>query len=111
MSNYKIDCRQHHFRPFGRTHMGFLNPIYHLMNFLAPALAVGGLLTLAGSFIVGKRAGAPVWIVQAAINFVAGSLALGVGLWFFGRDGKMASYAALLVVATTSQWVCGRGWR
>lgn len=91
--------------------MGALDPIYHLMNFLAPALAVGGLLTLVGSFILGKRAGAPVWIAQAAINFVAGSLAMGVGLWFFGRDGKMASYAALLVVATTSQWVCGRGWR
>jgi hypothetical protein len=36
---------------------------------------------------------------------------LGVGLWFFGRDGKMASYAALLVVAATSQWIGGRGWR
>ncbi len=91
--------------------MGFLNQIDHLMNFLAPAFAVGGLLALVGPFIVGKRAQARVWIAQAAINFVAGSLALGVGLWFFGRDGKMASYAAMLVVAATSQWMGGRGWR
>ncbi len=111
MSNYKIDCRQHHFRPFGRTHMGFLNPIYHLMNFLAPALAVGVLLAMVGPFIAGKTALARPRIAQAAINVVAGSLALGVGLWFFGRDGKMASYAALLVVSATSQWVGGRGWR
>jgi hypothetical protein len=46
-----------------------------------------------------------------AINFVAGGVALGFGLWFFGRDGKMASYAALLVVAAISQWVGARGWR
>ena len=91
--------------------MGLLDQIYHLMNFLAPALAVGILLALVGPFILGKSAKAPAGIAQAAINCVAGSVALGVGLWFFGRDGKMASYAALLVVAVTSQWVGGRGWR
>jgi hypothetical protein len=91
--------------------MGSLDQIDHLMNFLAPALAVGGLLALMGPFIVGKKSGAPVWIAQAAINIVACSLALAAGLWFFGRDGKMASYAAMLVVAATSQWVGGRGWR
>jgi hypothetical protein len=66
---------------------------------------------LAGPLLVGKSAIARPRIAQAAINVVAGSLALGLGLWFFGRDGKMASYAALLVVAATSQWIGGRGWR
>jgi hypothetical protein len=111
MSNYKIDCTYHHYRTFDSKPMGFLNPIFHLMNFLAPAMAVGVLLALAGPLLVGKSAIASPRIAQAAINVVAGSLALGLGLWFFGRDGKMASYAALLVVAATSQWIGGRGWR
>nr|WP_295787261.1 hypothetical protein [Rhodoferax sp.] len=51
------------------------------------------------------------FIAQAAINCVAGVLALGLGLWYFGNDGKMASYAAMVILATTSQWLGVRGWR
>ena len=91
--------------------MGPLDQIYHFANFLAPACVVGIALALVGQFFAKNRAAAHGFIVQTAINFVAGSVALGFGLWFFGRDGKMASYAALLVVATPSQWVGGRGWR
>jgi hypothetical protein len=50
-----------------------------------------------------KSPSAPGLLAQAAINFVAGALALGAGLWFFGNDGKMASYAAMVVVCATSQ--------
>lgn len=91
--------------------MGFADQIFHWMNFLAPALVVGMLLALMGKLLVAKGAPALVFVTQTAINVIAGSLALGLGLWFFGRDGKMASYAALLVVAATSQWLGGRGWR
>ena len=91
--------------------MGPLDQIYHLANFLAPALAVALVVALAGHFFIENSTVAPGFIAQTAINFVAGGFALGLGLWLFGRDGKMASYAALLVVAATSQWVGGRGWR
>jgi hypothetical protein len=98
-------------RPFGPSRMGPLDQIYHLANFLAPAFAVAIALAFAGHFFINNSALAHGFIAQAAINFIAGVLTLGLGLWFFGRDGKMASYAALLVVATTSQWVGGRSWR
>lgn len=91
--------------------MAPLDPLYHLVNFLAPALVLGAILALVGPVLNGKSPLARVFIVQFAINSVAGFIALGVGLWFFGRDGKMASYAALVVVAATSQWVGGRSWR
>jgi hypothetical protein len=91
--------------------MGLLDQIYHLVNFLAPAFAVAMALALGGRLFIKNGAAALGFIAQAAINFIAGAVALCLGLWFFGRDGKMASYAALLVVATTSQWVGGRGWR
>ena len=91
--------------------MGTLDQIYHMANFLAPAFAVGVALALTGHIFMRKVAAAPGFTAQAAINFVAGSLTLGLGVWFFGSEGKMASYAALLVVAATSQWAGGRSWR
>jgi hypothetical protein len=36
---------------------------------------------------------------------------LAAGLWWFGHDGKMATYAALAVAVATSQWLAGRAWR
>jgi len=91
--------------------MGLLDQLYHLANFLAPALFVGVLLAMAGPLVNKKNPVALGFIAQAAINCIAGAVALGFGLWLFGRDGKMASYAALLVFAATSQWAGGRGWR
>ena len=91
--------------------MGPLDQLYHLANFFAPAIVVGVLLALVGPFVHKKSPVALGFIAQTAINCIAGAVALGLGLLFFGRDGKMASYAALLVFAATSQWVGGRGWR
>lgn len=83
--------------------MGPLDYLNHLINFLAPALVVGALLALAAPLLGGKRSSAVGLLGQIILNFVAGALALGLGLWFFGRDGKMASYAAMLVFCAVSQ--------
>ena len=91
--------------------MGPINLLNHLFNFLAPALAVGVVLALAGQWFMKKSPSAPGLLAQVAINVVAGVLALGAGLWFFGNDGKMASYAAMVVVCATSQWLGARSWR
>ncbi len=80
----------------------------HLLNFLAPALVVALLLALLGPIILGKIPTAPGWIAQTAINFAASTLPLGLGLWYFGRDGKMASYAGMLVCCTVSQALASR---
>ena len=83
--------------------MGPLDTLNHLFNFFAPALAVALVLALLGPFLIQKRSGAPVLIAQAAINFVAGAAALLLGLWLFGNDGKMASYACMLLLCTAAQ--------
>jgi hypothetical protein len=91
-----------------------LNPLDFLLHgfgFAAPALAVAVLLAVLGRWLLPKGAARPGWLSSVAINFVAGLAVLGAGLWYFGRDGKMATYAALVVVVATTQWLSGRGWR
>jgi len=38
-------------------------------------------------------------------------LALACGLWFFGNDGKMATYAAMVMLVASCQWVGVKAWR
>jgi hypothetical protein len=51
------------------------------------------------------------WRAQVAINFVVGCAVLVAGLIVLGRDGKMLTYAALVLGCATCQWVLVRGWR
>jgi hypothetical protein len=83
--------------------MGPLDLLNHLLNFVAPALFVGGMLAFAAPIFMQNRPQAPAKYAQAAINSVAGVAALALGLWFFGRDGKMASYAAMAITCALGQ--------
>jgi hypothetical protein len=47
------------------------------------------------------------WLVQAGV----GTGVLVAGLVLFGRDGKMLSYAALVLTCASCQWALQRGWR
>ncbi len=91
--------------------MGPLDLTLHLMSFAAPAFALALLLPLAARALMPKQATARSYRSQAAIDFVAGLVVLAGGLWYFGRDGKMATYAALVVVMATVQWLSLRAWR
>jgi hypothetical protein len=86
------------------TAMGPLDLLNHLLNFAVPALFVGLLLALLAPLFYKKVAVAHGLRAQVAINFVAGLVALVGGLVFFGRDGKMASYAAMVLACAVSQW-------
>lgn len=86
----------------------FLN---HVLNFMAPALWVALAVTLFGQFFMKKQAPAVALPRSLAINFVVSCLVLVAGLLFFGRDGKMLTYAAMVCLCASSQWVLQRGWR
>ena len=92
--------------------MGPLDFLNHLLNFVAPALWVAVLVTLSARLIMKIKGPAVIlfW-PQAAINFAVAVLVLVLGLWFFGQDGKMASYSAMLLACATSQWFMLRAWR
>jgi len=91
--------------------MGPLDLLLHLLNFIAPAAGMAAGITLMARLFLKKQSRTPGWPVQAAINFAAGLAVLVAGLVLFGRDGKMATYAALAAVVAASQWVVGRYWR
>lgn len=89
--------------------MDWLDLLTHLINFVAPAAGVGLLVASVGA--LRRRGAGPrgwTWPVQATVNILMGTLALGAGLWGFGRDGKMLSYAALVLAVGLAQWWGGR---
>lgn len=90
--------------------MGFLDALFHLFGLAAPALLLGLLMPVAARWLLPQRATAR-YRVQAAVVFVAGLATLVAGLAVFGRDGKMVSYAALMVAAATAQWLLAGAWR
>ena len=71
--------------------------LLHLSNFVAPAWCVALLLACAESFFKRKRPLA-LYLIQAfAIYFTAGIAVLMLGLALLARDGKMLTYALLVV--------------
>jgi len=87
-----------------------LNLFWHLLAFAAPALAVGLAVAVLGRWLI--RSGAVLRLpVQAGVNAAAGTLVLAAGFWIFGVDGKMASYAGLVVAVATAQWLGSKAWK
>jgi hypothetical protein len=91
--------------------MAPLTLLFHVLNFLAPALAMALAMPLVGLIWQKKTAFPLKWWTQFAIVFAASALALIAGLVILGRDGKMATYLGLVLTAASTQWVLGRGWR
>lgn len=91
--------------------MGLLDLINHFVNFIAPACAVGTLLAWLAPWIKPNFAVTHGRWWQVLFNSVAGMVALAAGLWFFGHDGKMATYGAMVLAVATTQWLGARGWK
>lgn len=83
----------------------------HIVAFLAPALAVAALVALGARLVLPPAARPRSAWLAFVLNFAAGGATLAAGLWFFGHDGKMATYAALVLAVASMQWLAGRAWR
>lgn len=91
--------------------MGPLDLLNHLLNFLAPAMWIALLVPLSARLLLRKRPVARSLRAQVAVNFAVAAAVLVLGLWFFGRDGKMLTYSAMALLCASSQWFMLRGWR
>ncbi len=91
--------------------MGSLDLLNHCFNFLAPALAAGFLVAIIAPIWFKKSRAPGGMLAQGLMNTLSGALALACGLWFFGNDGKMATYAAMVMLVASCQWVGVKAWR
>jgi hypothetical protein len=84
--------------------MGPLDGVWHLLNFVAPALGVAALATLLAKLLWRRALQAvpfrPLFTWAAGV----GVGVLVAGLVLFERDGKMATYAALVASTAGVLW-------
>jgi SpoVK/Ycf46/Vps4 family AAA+-type ATPase len=93
--------------------MTILSALLHILNFILPAVFVGGLLAAIAPLVLRIKTNRTRQQVlrQWLINSIVGIAALALGLWLYGVDGKMMTYSALVVAQALSQFVQLRAWR
>jgi hypothetical protein len=90
--------------------MSFFDLLNHIINFALPALAMGVMVPLFSRLIWRKTPVNRPLKSQMLITSLA-CLAVSIaGLVIFSTDGKMATYAGLVLVAAVCQWWY-LGWR
>ena len=89
--------------------MGPLDAVWHLLNFVAPAIGLG-LISASAAKLLWRRELAPVaWRRLAAWACGAALLMLVGGLLLTGRDGRMSTYGAMVLACALALWWVGFG--
>lgn len=84
--------------------MGLLGALWHLLNFVAPALGVGVLTTVLAKLTWRRQLRTVAWRPLLQWACAAGLVALLAGLVVFGRDGRMATYGLLVGSTALALW-------
>jgi len=87
--------------------MGPLDALWHLLNFVAPAIGVALISASLAKLSWRRELAAVPWRRLVLWAAAAGGLVLMGGLVLFGRDGKMATYGALVVASAAALWWVG----
>ena len=89
--------------------MGPLDALWHVANLFLPALGLGA-LTAAAAKLLWRRELAAVGFKRLAVPACAACAAMVLaGLALLGQDGKMATYAAMVVACVLTLWWQGFG--
>ncbi len=89
--------------------MGPFDALWHLLNLLLPAAGLG-VLAAALSKLVWRSALSGVrWRRLASWASAAAGVALVAGLVLTGRDGRMVTYAAMVLASAGALWWAGFG--
>ena len=91
--------------------MGVLDAMWHLLNFLAPAFVVGVAAAFLAKLLWWRALKSVSPWRMATWAVLASSLALVAGLLLTGRDGKMATYGAMVLMCALALWWTGWGAR
>jgi len=85
--------------------MDVMSLVVHLLNFIAPACAVAAWLALVTPLVSRMSPGWLAWRRQFLLGSVVGVVVLLAGLLWFGNDGKIMTYAAMVLACATCQWL------
>ena len=89
--------------------MTLLNALGHLVNFCLPAAWMAAAAVLCGGLVL--PAGRAGWPRRLACDFGVGLGVLAAGLALLGSDGKMLTWAALVVAVAFCECALRGGWR
>lgn len=84
--------------------MGVVDAVWHLLNLLAPALGLGLISAALAKLLWRQELRAVPWRRLAGWVSVAGCLVILGGLVLLGRDGRMATYGAMVLAAAAVLW-------
>lgn len=84
--------------------MNFIDIVWHLVNFAAPALLLGMIGSAAAKLLWSADARATSWRSLCGSAAASSFIASVVGLVITGRDGKMITYAAMVLACASSLW-------
>jgi hypothetical protein len=92
-------------RPTPHHHtMGPLDALWHLLNFAAPAFGMAVLTTALAKLLFRRELAGAGWRPLLGWSAAAGLAVLLAGLVLFGRDGRMATYGALVAATALTLW-------
>lgn len=91
--------------------MGPIDALLHVLNFFAPALGVGVLASMVVKLLWRRELASVSWRRMSLWASACGAMALLGGLLTFGRDGKMVTYGAMVLVSALALWGVGFGFR
>ena len=89
--------------------MGPLDALWHVGNLFLPALALGALAAALAKLVWRRDLAGVAWQRLAGPACAACAAVLLAGLALWGRDGKMATYAAMVAVCALTLWWQGFG--
>jgi hypothetical protein len=89
--------------------MSFFDGLWHLCNFFAPALGVGLIAATLAKLLWRHLLAGVAWRTLAQRACVACAVALLGGLVLSGRDGRMLTYAAMVLACALALWWSGFG--
>ncbi|HEY2925534.1 hypothetical protein [Piscinibacter sp.] len=84
--------------------MDLLGGLWHLLNFFAPAAGIGLFASLLTKLAWRRELRGVAWTRLWLAAFAGAALAGLGGLLLFGRDGKMATYVAMVLACAVSLW-------
>jgi hypothetical protein len=84
--------------------MGPLDALWHALNFFAPALGLAALAAAIAKVLWRHELAGLSWLRLASWGLAGGAASLIGGLLVFGRDGRMATYAMLVIATALALW-------